>query len=80
MAPERRTAVDEGPWTLSAWLYHFDPIGEGTGDDRSWWWWHAGTDESGGWVRVATTGRPFGSGSPPRPIEAGGGTDLVHGP
>ncbi|MGW5480344.1 hypothetical protein [Streptomyces sp. NPDC004008] len=50
------------------------------GDDRSWWWWHADTDDSGGWIQVATTGWPFGSGSLAWLIEASGGTDLVYGP
>ncbi|MFJ4467178.1 hypothetical protein ACIP2X_06590 [Streptomyces sp. NPDC089424] len=73
-----QTADDEGPWTLSAWLHDFDP--EGAGADRSWWWWHAGTDESGvGWIQVATTGCPFGSGSLYWLIEASGGRDLAYG-
>lgn len=80
MTPEEKAAVDQGPWTLSGWLYYFDPTEEGMGDDRSWWWWHAGTDESGGWVQVATTGWPFGSGSLSWLIEASGGGDLVYGP
>ena len=80
MTPEEKAAADQGPWTLSGWLYYFDPTEEGMGDDRSWWWWHAGTDESGGWVQVATTGWPFGSGSLSWLLEASGGADLVHGP
>ncbi|MFG2449222.1 hypothetical protein ACGFSG_07585 [Streptomyces sp. NPDC048512] len=80
MISDRRAAVDEGRWTLSDWLYYFDPTDEGRGDDRSWWWWHAGIDASGGWVQVATTGRPFGSGSLSWLIEASGGADLVYGP
>ncbi|MGW4383552.1 hypothetical protein [Kitasatospora sp. NPDC004531] len=79
MTPEQRAAVADGPWTLSGWLYYFDPTEEGMGEDRSWWWWHGGVDESGGWVQVATTGRPFGSGSLSWLIEASGGRDLVHG-
>ncbi|MEV3973483.1 hypothetical protein AB0K68_36015 [Streptomyces sp. NPDC050698] len=79
MKPEEKATVDQGPWTLSAWLYYFDPTDEGMGDDRSWWW-HAGTDESGGWVQVAATGWPFGSGSLSWLIEASGGGDLVYGP
>ncbi|MFE7647462.1 hypothetical protein [Streptomyces phaeoluteigriseus] len=79
MAPEQRAAAGQGPWTLSDWLHHFDPTEEGAGDDRSWWWWQAGTDESGGgWVQVATTGRPFGSGSLFWLIKASGGTDLAY--
>lgn len=81
MTPEQRAAASRGPWTLSNWLYYFDPTEEGAGDDRSWWWWDAGTDESGdGWVQVATTGWPFGSGSLSWLIEASGGTDLAYGP
>ncbi|WP_217696733.1 hypothetical protein [Micromonospora avicenniae] len=81
MTPTERAAVSEGPWTLSGWLYYFDPTEEGAGDDRSWWWWHAGTDSSGGgWVEVATTGWPFGSGSLSWLIEASGGTNLAYGP
>ncbi|MEU4097009.1 hypothetical protein [Streptomyces sp. NPDC026673] len=80
MTPEQRKAAGRGAWTLSDWLHHFDPTEEGAGDDRSWWWWHADTDESGGWVQVATTGWPFGSGSLSWLIKAGGGTDLVYGP
>lgn len=78
MTSEERAAVDQGPWTLSGWLYCFDPTEEGMGDDRSWWW-RAGTDASGGWVQVATTGWPFGSGSLSWLIEAGGGADLRMG-
>lgn len=80
MTPEQKAALSQGPWTLSGWLDCFDPTEEGRGDDRSWWWWHAGTDESGGWVQVVTTGWPFGSGSLTWLIEACGGADLVHGP
>jgi hypothetical protein len=66
-----------GPWTLPGWLHHFDPTEEGTGDDRSWWWWDAGSDEPGhGWVEVATTGWPFGSGSLHWLFEASGGGEL----
>jgi hypothetical protein len=79
--PEQRASVGKEPWTLSGWLYYFDPTEEGAGDDRSWWWWHAGTDEPGsGWVQVATTGWPFGSGSLSWLIKASGGTDLTYGP
>jgi hypothetical protein len=35
MTPEQKAAADEGPWTLSDWLYYFDPTDEGMGDDRS---------------------------------------------
>ncbi|MEU1081634.1 hypothetical protein ABZ368_15595 [Streptomyces sp. NPDC005908] len=80
MTPEERVAVEQEPWTLSGWLFYFDPTEEGRGDDRSWWWWHAGTGESVGWVQVATTGWPFGSGSLSWLIEASGGADLVYGP
>ncbi|MFK4694391.1 hypothetical protein [Streptomyces pristinaespiralis] len=81
MTPQQRAAAGEGPWTLSDWLHCFDPTEEGAGADRSWWWWHAGADESGGgWVQVATTGWPFGSGSLSWLIKAGGGTDLAYGP
>lgn len=80
MTPEEKAAADQGPWTLSGWLHYFDPTEEGMGDDRSWSWWHAGTDESGGWVQVATTGWPFGSGSLSWLLEASGGADLVYGP
>lgn len=80
MTPEQRAVAGRGPWTLSDWLFYFDPTEEGAGDDRSWWWWHAGTDESGGWVQVATTGWPFGSGSLSWLVEASGGTDLAYGP
>ncbi|MFC9507156.1 hypothetical protein [Streptomyces sp. NPDC057002] len=81
MLPEQKAAACQGPWTLSDWLYYFDPTEEGAGDDRSWWWWHAGTDESeDGWIQVATTGWPFGSGSLSWLIEASGGTDLAYGP
>jgi hypothetical protein len=79
MPPEHKEALDQGPWTLSDWLYHFDPTEEGMGDDPSRWWWHAGTDDSRDWVRVATGGWPFGSGSLSWLIEASGGTDLVYG-
>jgi hypothetical protein len=80
MTPEQRRAACRGPWALSDWLHCFDPTEEGAGDDRSWWWWHAGTDEAGGgWIQVATTGWPFGSGSLTWLIEAGGGTDLAYG-
>jgi hypothetical protein len=40
----------------------------------------AGTEEPGsGWVQVATTGWPFGSGSLRWLIEASGGGDVVYG-
>ena len=78
--PEQRAGAVQGAWALSDWLYYFDPTEEGMGDDRSWWWWHAGTDASGGWVQVVTTGWPFGSGSLSWLIEASGGTDLGYGP
>lgn len=81
MTPEQRAAVDQRPWTLSDWLYCFDPTEEGRGDDRSWWWWDAGVDgPECGWAQVVTTGWPFGSGSLSWLIEASGGTDLVYGP
>jgi hypothetical protein len=79
MSQEQRIAESEGPWTLSGWLYYFDPTdGEdaGMGNDRSWWWWNAGTDEPGtGWIEVTTTGWPFGTGSLYWLIEAAGGAD-----
>ncbi|WP_435221491.1 hypothetical protein [Streptomyces sp. Tue6028] len=78
--PKQKSAFGQGPWTLSGWLYYFDPTDEGMGDDRSWWWWDAGSDEPGnGWVDVATTGRPFGSGSLFWLIAASGGRDLDYG-
>ncbi len=80
MTPEQKAAESEGPWTLSDWLYCFDPTEDGMGSDRSWWWWDAGAEEQGsGWVRVATTGWPFGSGSLRCLIEASGGRDVVYG-
>ncbi|MGW2937017.1 hypothetical protein ACWDA7_35400 [Streptomyces sp. NPDC001156] len=80
MTPEQKADFSKGPWTLSGWLYYFDPTEEGMGDDRSWWWWDAGADELGnGWVEVATTGWPFGSGSLSWLIEASGGVDLAYG-
>ncbi|MEU1197634.1 hypothetical protein ABZ446_15555 [Streptomyces sp. NPDC005813] len=80
MRPKQKSALSQGPWTLSDWLYYFDPTDEGMGDDRSWWWWDAGACGPGnGWVDVATTGRPFGSGSLSWLIEAGGGRDLDYG-
>jgi hypothetical protein len=81
MTSEQKSAFSQEPWTLSDWLYYFDPTDEGIGHDRSWWWWDAGSDESGnGWVEVATTGWPFGSGSLSWLIEASGGRDLAYGP
>ena len=48
------------------------------GDDRSWWWWDAGVDGPGsGWVEVATTGWPFGSGSLSWLIEARGNGQIA---
>ncbi|MQY07270.1 hypothetical protein [Actinomadura macrotermitis] len=74
LSAEEKAAACAGPWRLSDWLFYFDPTEEGQGDDRSWWWWDAGVDASGGgWVDVATTGWPFGSGSLYWLIEAGGG-------
>ncbi|GAA4637270.1 hypothetical protein GCM10023196_090400 [Actinoallomurus vinaceus] len=70
------TTADKAPWSLSNWLFYFDPNEEEGGDDRSWWWWHAGTDAPGtGWIDVATTGLPFGTGTLYWLIEASGGTD-----
>ncbi|MEV1198484.1 hypothetical protein [Microbispora rosea] len=75
LTPQEKAVAAQGPWTLSGWLYYFDPI-EGEGDDRSWWWWNAGNDEpERGWIDVATTGWPFGTGSLYWLIEACGGTD-----
>lgn len=84
MTPDDREAACAGPWTLSDWLYTFDPTEDGAGHDRSWWWWDAGTDGGAagggsGWVQVATTGWPFGSASLSWLIEASGGRDLVYG-
>ncbi|MEV5236297.1 hypothetical protein ACWEPD_22950 [Streptomyces pseudogriseolus] len=80
MSPEQKADFSRGPWTLSGWLHYFDPTEEGMGDDRSWWWWDAGVDGPGsGWVEVATTGWPFGSGSLSWLIEASGGRDLEYG-
>lgn len=74
LTPEEKRAAGEGPWRLSDWLYYFDPTDDGQGDDRSWWWWDAGTDTPGtGWIEVATTGWPFGTGSLYWLIEASGG-------
>lgn len=79
MTPEQKSAFNQEPWTLSDWLYYFDPTEDGMGDDRSWWWWDAGSDEPGnGWVEVATTGWPFGSGSLSWMIKASGGRDLDY--
>ncbi|WP_234021432.1 hypothetical protein [Streptomyces sp. 142MFCol3.1] len=76
---ERRRDRSREVWALSEWLHHFDPTERGAGGDRSWWW-QAGSDEPGrGWVEVATTGWPFGSGSLCWLIEAGGGTVLDYG-
>ena len=74
---EEKVAESVGPWRLSNWLYYFDPTeGEGAGSDRSWWWWDAGVDQTGGgWIDVATTGWPFGTGSLYWLIEASGGID-----
>ncbi|MGW6261544.1 hypothetical protein [Streptomyces sp. NPDC055085] len=80
MTSDRRAAADDGRWTLLGWLYYFDPTDGGRGDDRGWWWWHAGIDASGGWVQVATTGWPFGSGSLSWLMEASGAADLAYGP
>ncbi|MET8954996.1 hypothetical protein ACWEO4_03040 [Streptomyces sp. NPDC004393] len=80
MTPEQKADFSQGPWTLSGWVYYFDPTEEGMGDDRSWWWWDAGSGQPGnGWVEVATTGWPFGSGSLSWLIEASGGRDLTYG-
>lgn len=80
MTPEQKSAFSQGPWALSDWLYYFDPTEDGMGHDRSWWWWDAGSDEPGnGWVEVATTGWPFGSGSLSWLIKASGGSDLDYG-
>ncbi|WP_211342885.1 hypothetical protein [Actinomadura pelletieri] len=74
LTPEEKRAASEGPWMLSDWLYYFDPTTDGGGDDRSWWWWDAGIDTSEtGWIDVATTGWPFGTGSLYWLIEASGG-------
>jgi hypothetical protein len=78
MTPEEKIAESAGPWTLLNWLYYFDPV-DGLGDDRSWWWWNAGSEEPGkGWIDVATTGWPFGTGSLYWLIEACGGRDPQY--
>jgi hypothetical protein len=75
MTPEQKVAADAGPWSLSDWLFHFDPTEDG-GRDRGWWWWDAGVGTSGdGWLEVATDGWPFGSGSLFWLIRGSGGTD-----
>ncbi|MFI6981267.1 hypothetical protein ACIBSV_22100 [Embleya sp. NPDC050154] len=79
MTPEQKVAICQEPWSLLSWLDYFDPTEERARVDRSWWWWHAGTDESGSWVQVATTGWPFGSDSLSWLIEVSGGTDLAYG-
>ena len=49
------------------------------GGDRSRWWWDAGTSGPGtGWVEVATTGWPFGSGSLLWLIRASGGAGIDY--
>ena len=75
MTWEEKVADSAGPWELSNWLYCFDPSeDEGAGRDRSWWWWDAGVDGAeAGWIDVATTGWPFGTGSLYWLIEASGG-------
>jgi hypothetical protein len=75
--PAEKVTPDQAPWTLSNWLFHFDPNEEdGEGNDRSWRWWDAGSDAPGtGWIDVATTGLPFGTGTLYWLIEACGGTD-----
>lgn len=76
LSPQEKAAASEGPWRLSDWLYCFDPMEDGGGNDRSWWWWDAGACGPGeGWVEVATTGWPFGTGSLYWLIEASGGQD-----
>ncbi|MDB5059550.1 MAG: hypothetical protein JWO59_3022 [Chloroflexi bacterium] len=73
---EEKFALTDGPWTLSDWLYYFNP-GDGRGHDRHWWWWNAGVDftAGNGWIEVATTGWPFETGSLYWLIEASGGHD-----
>lgn len=79
MTPMGKAAYARQPWTLSGWLYYFDPSEDGMGTDRSWWWWDAGADEPGeGWIDVATSGLPFGTGSLYWLIEACGGTDPEY--
>jgi hypothetical protein len=75
--PAEEGTAGKAPWSLSNWLFYFDlDEEEGGGDDRSWWWWDAGTDAPGtGWIDVATTGLPFGTGTLYWLIEASGGTD-----
>src|SRR5919201_632644 len=47
-----------GPWSLSNWLYWFDP--DGMGGDRGWAWWDAGvSDSSSGWVDIEVDGLPY---------------------
>ncbi|MCO5998791.1 hypothetical protein [Actinoallomurus rhizosphaericola] len=68
--------ADEGPGSLSDWLFHFDPSEEEGGGDRSWWWWDAGIDALGtGWIDVATPRLPFGTEALYRLIEASGGAN-----
>ncbi|WP_309140439.1 hypothetical protein [Streptomyces sp. PKU-EA00015] len=70
---DEKVAASQGPWRLSNWLYYFDPI-DGEGDDRSWWWWDAASSgPDTGWIDVATTGWPYGTGSLYWLIEASGG-------
>ncbi|SEG86164.1 hypothetical protein SAMN04489712_1193 [Thermomonospora echinospora] len=76
---EEKLALAEGPWTLSDWLYYFDPADDGRGHDRHWWWWDAGIDAADhGWIEVTTTGWPFETGSLYWLIEASGGHCTHH--
>lgn len=74
--PDKADDTDEASWSLSDWLFHFDPSEEEGGGDRSWWWWNAGSDVPGtGWIDVATPRLPFGTETLYRLIEASGGAN-----
>lgn len=80
ISPEEKALSAEGLWSLSGWLYYFDPTDKGMGDGRQWRWWDASVEAPGvGWIQLATTGWPFGSGPLSWLIRACGGEDLDYG-
>ena len=51
-------AHDADPWSLSGWLYWFEP------ENRSWWWWDGqieGDDRLG--ITIVVEGHPFADGA-----------------
>lgn len=74
-APEQARIAEQEPWSLSNWLYWFNPD-EG-GADRGWRWWSSGSNGDGtGWLDVEIAGAPYASGVLRWLLRAAGATAI----